>query len=114
MEEPLYAYPGHPARRSNADYRWTRPKIIAFLHALRALGAVGAAARSVGMSRQSAYRLRARLGPQFASVWDEGLMLARKARLRAEAQRWDFSRSRQGPQGYRPQGDGQGDSLGTR
>ena len=63
-------------RRSNADYRWTRPKIIAFLHALAAAGSVAQAARSVGMSRQSAYRLRARLGAGFGAVWDEGLALA--------------------------------------
>lgn len=84
-------------RRSNADYRWTRPKILAFLHGLGDTGSVAAAARRVGMSRQSAYRLRARLGEQFAGLWDEGLRLA-AVRRRLEAT---------GPQGdgFSPQGD---------
>lgn len=64
-----------PPRRSNADYRWSRLKIIAFLKALPATLSVTEAARSVGMSRQSAYRLRARLGPGFGEVWDDGLAL---------------------------------------
>jgi hypothetical protein len=65
----------HPPRRSKADYRWSRTKIIAFLKALPATLSVAEAARSVGMSRQSAYRLRARLGPGFGAVWDDGLTL---------------------------------------
>jgi hypothetical protein len=64
-------------RRANADYRWTRDKIVAFLHELVATGSVKSATRRVGMSRQSAYRLRARLGPDFAAVWDKGLLLRR-------------------------------------
>lgn len=63
-------------RRTNADYRWTRDKICAFLEALVETGGVAGAARAVGMSRQSAYRLRARLGPGFGEVWDEGLCLS--------------------------------------
>ena len=47
--------------RRNADYRWTVPKVAAFLRALSESGSVAEAARSVGMSRQAAYRLRARL-----------------------------------------------------
>lgn len=69
------------SRRSNAEYRWTKPKLAAFLHALACTGSVSEAARSVGMSRQSAYRLRARLGPAFASVWDQGLALAQTAQF---------------------------------
>jgi molybdenum-dependent DNA-binding transcriptional regulator ModE len=65
-----------PPRRSNADYRWTKPKMLAFLHALATTGSVAGAARGVGMSRQSAYRLRARLGEGFGAVWVEGLKLA--------------------------------------
>lgn len=64
-----------PGRRANADYRWTSPKAIAFLDALAAGESVAAAARLVGMSRQSAYRLRARAGGRFAQGWD----LARRA-----------------------------------
>ncbi len=49
---------------------WTRPKQAAFLHALAFTHNVGAAARAVGMSRQSAYRLRARLkGEPFDLAW---------------------------------------------
>ncbi len=47
-----------PPRRSNAEYRWSRPRIHLFLRALAASGSVAAAARLVGVSRQSAYRLR--------------------------------------------------------
>ena len=61
----------HPLRRTNADYRWTKPKLLAFLQALARTGSVAQAARGVGMSRQSAYRLRARMGADFAAVWDE-------------------------------------------
>jgi molybdenum-dependent DNA-binding transcriptional regulator ModE len=70
-----------PPRRSNADYRWTRPKLLAFMDALAATGSVARAARSVGMSRQSAYRLRARLGARFGAVWDEALVIARVRRI---------------------------------
>lgn len=67
--------PPPPVRRSNADYRWTSAKAGAFLHALARTRSVASAARSVAMSRQSAYRLRRRLGPAFAQVWDQALAL---------------------------------------
>ena len=52
--------------------RWTRRKMADFLRALAATHSVKAAAKSVGMSRQSAYRLRARLkGKAFDAAWDE-------------------------------------------
>ncbi|EJL21708.1 hypothetical protein [Novosphingobium sp. AP12] len=82
-----------PPRRSHAEYRWTKPKVLAFLHALARTGSVAAAARAVGMGRQSAYKLRARLGPSFAEVWAEGRSLA--ADLRAS----------QGDTGSASQGD---------
>jgi molybdenum-dependent DNA-binding transcriptional regulator ModE len=72
-----------PPRRSNADYRWTTPKMLAFLRALAATGSVAEAARSVGMSRQSAHRLRARAGEHFGSVWDGAMALAYRARAGA-------------------------------
>lgn len=51
--------------------RWTAPKMAAFLRQLSATHSVAAAARSVGMSRQSAYRLRSRLkGRAFDLAWD--------------------------------------------
>ena len=64
MTQPAFFSPAPPANhrlpRSNAEYRWTPPKIRAFFDALARCGKVAAAARAVGMSRQSAYRLLAR------------------------------------------------------
>ena len=82
--------PARKPRRANADYRWTVPKVTAFLEALALSGQVAEAARSVGLGRQSAYRLRARLaGTRFAAAF-EG---ARKQGIRASAagasSRWD-------------------------
>ena len=74
------AHRSRPPRRSNAEYRWSRLRIHAFLRALAVTGSVAAAARVVGMSRQSAYRLRRRLGVGFAEVWDEGLRLGARMR----------------------------------
>lgn len=55
------------------SYHWTTLKARVFLGALADLGRVGEAARVVGMSRQSAYKLRERLGEDtlFAHAWDE-------------------------------------------
>ncbi|WP_156135461.1 hypothetical protein [Novosphingobium malaysiense] len=50
------------------------------------------------MSRQSAYRLRRRLGAGFAEVWDEGL------RLGAQMRRAGLVYDAQGD-GWVPQGD---------
>jgi len=75
-------------RRSNAEYRWTRPKLAAFLKALTLSGSVAQAARAVGMSRQSAYRLRARLGPgPVLDLWDEARRLGVE-RQRHKATQW--------------------------
>ena len=41
--------------------RWTNRKMVEFLRALAATHSVTDAARAVGMSRQSAYKLRSRL-----------------------------------------------------
>ena len=82
------------SRRCNADYRWTLPKAMAFLEALAQCGEVAAAARAVGMSRQAAYTLRARLA---GGPLGEGFELARRAGLKARAAR-SRSRSRwEGP-----------------
>lgn len=52
--------------------RWTTRKMTEFIRALAASHSVSEAARSVGMSRQSAYRLRSRLkGLAFDTAWDE-------------------------------------------
>ena len=78
-------------------YHWTTLKARVFLGALADLGRVAEAARAVGMTRQSAYRLRRRLGEDgvFAQVWDraqaegrarrQARRRARKATLRPES-----------------------------
>jgi hypothetical protein len=71
-------------RRCNADYRWTVPKAWAFLEALAQCGRVAEAARAVGMSRQAAYQLKARLA---GGPLGEGFELARRQGLRARAAR---------------------------
>jgi hypothetical protein len=64
------------------SYRWTTLKAQVFLGALADLGRVSEAARMVGMSRQSAYRLRARLGEGtlFARAWDQAEAAGREKR----------------------------------
>lgn len=53
---------------------WTPERQAAFLTALAELGLVGTGAHSVGMSRKSAYALRARPGAEsFAAAWDRAL-----------------------------------------
>ena len=52
--------------------RWSPSKMAEFLRLLAATHSVSAAARAVGMSRQSAYKLRSRLkGTAFDAAWDE-------------------------------------------
>ncbi|MDQ8755100.1 hypothetical protein RCO27_02555 [Sphingosinicella sp. LHD-64] len=60
-----------PSARQRRD-GWTPERQRAFILALAGLGLVGAAARSVGMSRKSAYALLKRAGPEsgFARAWD--------------------------------------------
>jgi hypothetical protein len=64
------------------SYHWTTCKARVFLGALGDLGEVAEAARQVGMSRQSAYRLRRRLGEDalFARVWDLAQAAGREKR----------------------------------
>ena len=69
-------------RRCTAEYRWTEPKVIAFLEALAACGKVAEAARMVGMSRTSAYRLRARMA---SARFDAAFEGARRSGVRARA-----------------------------
>ncbi|MBB3034504.1 hypothetical protein DL238_02635 [Alteriqipengyuania lutimaris] len=53
---------------------WSEARQCSFLARLYLTGSVAAAARSVGMSRASAYRLRARAGAaSFAAAWDRVL-----------------------------------------
>ncbi|MXO69731.1 hypothetical protein GRI72_12965 [Altererythrobacter marinus] len=61
---------GRSGRATRHD-GWSLDKQVAFLRALSATHSVSAAARSVGMSRQSAYRLRSRLkGKAFDLAWE--------------------------------------------
>ena len=68
--------------RHRAEYRWTNRKAHAFLDALAQHGKVAAAARAVGMTRQSAYRLRRRI-PVVAEGWARAQAIGR-ARRRGE------------------------------
>jgi hypothetical protein len=53
---------------------WTPARQLAFILRLALLGGVASAARAVGMSRESAYRLRDHPGgASFASAWDKAL-----------------------------------------
>lgn len=72
---PAPARPPRPA----AEYRWTQSKALAFIEALAQHGKVAAAARAVGMTRQSAYRLRDRV-PQVAEIWPRAQAAGRARR----------------------------------
>lgn len=64
--------PGADSDNQANGPRWTKRKMAEFLRALASTHSVTDAAKSVGMSRQSAYRLRARLkGLAFDAAWDE-------------------------------------------
>ena len=93
------ARPNRRMRQCNADYRWTVPKVKAFLLALEQCGRVAEAAKAVGMSRQSAYALRARLdGPQFREAFEGARRMGLRARAAASRQRLHAARSRwEGP-----------------
>lgn len=66
--------------------RWTGEKAATFLKALARTGKVAPAARAVGMSRQAAYRLRAR-APQFAALWLTAMEAAQDQRTAARSRR---------------------------
>ena len=61
---------------------WTGARQLKFLARLAARPDVRRACAAVGLSRQSAYRLRAR-DPAFAAAWDEALRRAREEATRA-------------------------------
>ena len=53
---------------------WTPQRQLAFIDALATIGIVSTAAKSIGMSRKSAYLLRKRVGAEsFAAAWDAAL-----------------------------------------
>ena len=64
--------------------RWTGDKAATFLKLLARSGKVAECARAVGMSRQSAYRLRAR-APNFSDCWD--MAMGEAERRRASSRR---------------------------
>ena len=60
-----------PTRLPNPSDRWTKPKMALFLRELASSHSVSAACKAVGMSRQAAYKLRARLkGEPFDIAWE--------------------------------------------
>ncbi|QKG70064.1 hypothetical protein [Erythrobacter mangrovi] len=68
---------------------WTEERQCGFLAQLYVTGSIGAAARSVGMSRASAYRLRERDGAEgFAHAWDTVLTPPGKGRCHAAKPDW--------------------------
>jgi hypothetical protein len=63
--------PPPPVPRVRREDRWDKPKMTEFLRQLAATHSVSAAARTVGMSRESAHRLRNRLkGQPFDIAWE--------------------------------------------
>ena len=78
------AKPAHRRRRRPGWFRpvplraradgWSEARQCEFLTQLYVTGSVAAAARAVGMTRMSAYRLRGRTGAEsFAAMWDRVL-----------------------------------------
>ena len=68
---------------------WTPLKQADFLGALAETGSVAAAARRVGMTRESAYRLRDKPGAEsFAAAWDSILAEPRQARKSTHELLW--------------------------
>lgn len=64
----------HPVPLRARRDGWTVERQCGFLAALYWTGSVAAAARAVGMGRESAHRLRARAGAEsFAAQWDRVL-----------------------------------------
>ena len=67
--DDLLAFTPVPMQRRRAD-GWSAERQRRFITALSVMGAVGPAARAVGMGRASAYRLRERAGAAgFAEAW---------------------------------------------
>ncbi len=65
-----------PPDKSEKSYHWTPRKMALFLRHLGTRQSVAGAARAVGMSRQSAYRLRQRLrDTSFDLAWEAALQL---------------------------------------
>ena len=68
-------YHRHPPIARLRHDGWTQDKQVTFIVALRRTHNVSRAAAAAGMSRESAYRLRARpSGAEFAAAWDHALL----------------------------------------
>ena len=77
LDGTILAFTPVPHRRQRAD-GWTPLAQQRFIRALEAMGSVSAAAKAVGMSRRSAYKLRDRDdADSFARAWDQALDLGR-------------------------------------
>ena len=75
--------------------RWTTHKMTEFLRALAATHSVKAAAKAVGIGRQSAYKLRSRLkGKAFDAAWDEAFKHSNENLPYAASKALPFSRER--------------------
>jgi hypothetical protein len=61
---------------------WSHARQRAFIDRLALAGSVSTAARAVGMTRASAYRLRERAGAEsFAAAWDVALAMGQDRRI---------------------------------
>ena len=90
-----------PSLPAEALPRWTLARMDVFVRALRHTGNVAAAARAAGMSRQAAYRLRARLaGHPFDQAWTAAT--APHAAVRRVAAAWQEEQGGQAGQGVTP------------
>jgi hypothetical protein len=69
-----------PPRRPRRSGEWTPDKAVTFIVTLAATRSVTLATREAGMSRKSAYALKAR-DPAFAAAWTAGVNAGRKQRL---------------------------------
>jgi len=77
MDSETSPAPAVRARRKPRHDQWTQARMALFLRELAATQSVAAAARHVGMSRQSACRLRDRLvNTPFSPGWDVALEAA--------------------------------------
>jgi hypothetical protein len=77
----------NPTSADDAAPHWTLDRMQAFITTLRRTRSVAAAARAAGMSRQAAYRLRARLrGHPFDRAWTAAM--APRAAMRRVVADW--------------------------
>ena len=76
-----YAFDPVPSATNRHD-GWTPERQRLFIRALSAVGIVSSAARSVGLSRKTAYELLKRAGPEsgFAQAWKEALAAYQSSR----------------------------------